>query len=139
MIEILMDDEQPGPSAAVVANDAGVPVPTSSRNGHNRGRSSIDNSIGARLTRATERMRSASRNRTRDNNPRIKSPEAVPAPYESVPPLTYQMRADMSKSPLVRGDMTKSPVSRQDMAKSPAYQQVQQTDFRTGLHKSELI
>jgi len=139
MIEILMDDEQPGPSAAAVANDAGVPVPTSSRNGHNRGRSSIDNSIGARLTRATERMRSASRNRTRDNNPRIKSPEAVPAPYESVPPLTYQMRADMSKSPLVRGDMTKSPVSRQDMAKSPAYQQVQQTDFRTGLHKSELI
>jgi hypothetical protein len=133
-----MDDEQqPGTSVTPAPSD--VPAPTSSRNGHHRGRSSVDNSIGARITRATERMRSASRNRTRDNNPRVKSPETILAPYESVPPLSYQMRADMTKSPIMRGEMAKSPVSRQDMAKSPVYQQVQQTDFRTGLHKSELI
>jgi len=139
MIEIVMDDEQqqPGPSTTPAPID--VPAPTSSRNGHHRGRSSVDNSIGARITRATERMRSASRNRTRDNNPRVKSPETISAPYESVPPLSYQMRADMTKSPIMRGEMAKSPVSRQDMAKSPVYQQIQQNDFRTGLHKSELI
>ncbi|KAL1837644.1 hypothetical protein VTJ49DRAFT_3543 [Mycothermus thermophilus] len=66
---------------------------------HTRGRSSVDNSIGARISRATERMRSASRNRgTRsaaatsaaaappagDNNYEIYN---GPAPYESIPPL----------------------------------------------------
>ncbi|KAK0652175.1 hypothetical protein B0T16DRAFT_323778 [Cercophora newfieldiana] len=124
MIEIVMDDEQQQQQQAMEP-----PVPTSSRNAHHRGRSSVDNSIGARITRATERMRSASRNRARDNNPRVKSPETI-APYESVPPLTYQMRADMTKSP---GALRQQ----QDMAKSPV--QFQQTDFRTGLHKSELI
>jgi hypothetical protein len=138
MIEIVMDDEQQQPGTSSTPAPIEPPAPTSSRNGHHRGRSSVDNSIGARITRATERMRSASRNRTRDNNPRVKSPETI-APYESVPPLSYHMRADMTKSPILRQEMAKSPVSRQDMAKSPVYQQVQQTDFRTGLHKSELI
>jgi len=122
MIEVVMDDEPPPPQsgtpAPATSDMPSPPVPTSSRNGHHRGRSSVDNSIGARITRATERMRSASRNRVRDNSARVKSPEAV-APYESVPPLTYQMRADM--------------------AKSPVYQQGQRDDFRTGLHKSEMI
>jgi len=118
MIEIVMDDDQPQPQAME------PPVPTSSRNAHHRGRSSVDNSIGARITRATDRMRSVSR--ARDNNPRVRSPEMNAAPYESVPPLSYQMRADMSKSPAMRHDTAKSPP-------------IQQTDFRTGLHQSELI
>ncbi|KAK3344082.1 hypothetical protein B0T25DRAFT_573043 [Lasiosphaeria hispida] len=128
MIEIVMDDDQQVPTAAPL-NETTVPVisppvPTSSRNGHHRGRSSIDNSIGARISRATERMRSASRSRVRDNSAigRTKSPEVV-APYESVPPppgMTFQMRADM--------------------ARSPVYQQVAAAnDFRTGLHHSEMI
>lgn len=125
VIEIVMDDDQQAP-AAVPVSEASVPViappvPTSSRNGHHRGRSSVDNSIGARISRATERMRSASRNRVRDVN-RTKSPEIAVAPYESVPPppqLTYQMRAEM--------------------ARSPVYQQAQANDFRTGLTNKEMI
>ncbi|CCC07467.1 unnamed protein product [Sordaria macrospora k-hell] len=58
------------------------PPAPSSRNGHARGRSSIDNSIGGRISRVTERMRSASRSRgaMRDNQT-----APMVAPYESVP------------------------------------------------------
>jgi len=133
MIEIVIDDDQPNPTPAAIPVATPVsentvpviapPVPSSSRNGHHRGRSSVDNSIGARFSRATERMRSASRSRTiRDPALRVKSPESV-APYESVPPppsMSYQMRADMAKSP-------------------PAPNLYNRDDFRTGLHQSEMI
>lgn len=141
MIEIVMDeDEKQQQSAVPVAipvseNTVPViapPVPTASRNGHVRGRSSVDNSIAGRFSRATERMRSASRSRTGPGQ-RIKSPEIVgPAPYESVPPLnamSYQMRAEMNKStPPGMGGM-----------QSQASQGYVRDDFRTGLHRSEMI
>jgi hypothetical protein len=129
MIEIVMDDDEtappPPPSVPVAApvSDAHVPIiappaPPSSRNGHHRGRSSVDNSIAGRISRATERMRSASRSRT--NTPglnRTKSPETTSAPYESIPPppqLSFQARSQMSPPPA-------------------------QGEFRTGLHQSEMI
>ncbi|KAL1867441.1 hypothetical protein VTK73DRAFT_4179 [Phialemonium thermophilum] len=101
----------PSVPVAIPVSEATVPIiappaPPASRNGHHRGRSSVDNSIAGRISRATERMRSASRGR---NNPnRTKSPETgVPAPYESISP---------------------PPVSQQG-----------QHEFRTGLHRSEMI
>ncbi|KAK0706447.1 hypothetical protein B0T26DRAFT_454730 [Lasiosphaeria miniovina] len=132
-IEIVMDeDDQLTIPTALPISESTVPIiappaPPSSRNGHNRGRSSIDNSIGARISRATDRMRSVSRNR-RDTINRTKSPE-VSAPYESVPPpptLTYQMRAEMARSPVY-----------QQMTAQQAQQA--QGDYRTGLHHSEMI
>ncbi|KAK5660927.1 hypothetical protein OQA88_12301 [Cercophora sp. LCS_1] len=158
MIEIVMDeDEKSTPAAVPVAlpiseNTVPViapPVPTASRNGHVRGRSSVDNSIAGRFSRATERMRSASRSRTgtRPDMQRIKSPEMMPpAPYESVPPpptqlqmqqmqqMSYQMRAEMSKST--------PPNQMQQQAALAAQAQGQgfvRDDFRTGLHRSEMI
>jgi hypothetical protein len=56
--------------------------------GHARGRSQNDNSISGRLSRATERMRSASRGAppqlSRTKSPPV-SPPMVSAPYESIP------------------------------------------------------
>lgn len=129
MIEIVMDDDAPAQPAVPVAapvSDAQVPIiappaPPSSRNGHRRGRSSVDNSIAGRISRATERMRSASRSRgnVTPGMARTKSPEGTAAPYESVPlpppPMSFQARAEMRSPPPVQGD------------------------FRTGLHESEMI
>ncbi|KAB5586101.1 hypothetical protein GE09DRAFT_1235129, partial [Coniochaeta sp. 2T2.1] len=137
MIEIVMDDDAPAPVPVPVAapvSDAHVPIiappaPPSSRNGHRRGRSSVDNSIAGRISRATERMRSASRSgRT------TKSPESAVAPYESIPmpmppppqqqqqQMSFQARAEMARSP--------PPV----LVPPPV-----QGEFRTGLHQSEMI
>jgi hypothetical protein len=121
MIEVVMDDEVP---VAAPVTDAHVPIiappaPPSSRNGHRRGRSSVDNSLAGRISRATERMRSASRSRgnVTPGLGRTKSPETSNAPYESIPPppppMSFQARSEMQ-----------SPV---------------QGDFRTGLHQSEMI
>ena len=92
-----------------------------SATGH-RGRSSVDNtggSIGSRVSRAAERMRSASRSRGAGAGGLEIGP---PAPYES------------------------APVSRQGY-QSQVFQQVQaqvaqqegRNEFRTGLHRSEMI
>lgn len=128
LIEIVMDDDAPAPPPVPVAapvSDAHVPIiappaPPSSRNGHRRGRSSVDNSIAGRISRATERMRSASRSRgnVTPGLGRNKSPEGTAAPYESVPmppPMSFQARSEMRSPPPVQGE------------------------FRTGLHESEMI
>jgi hypothetical protein len=79
----------------------------------------VDNSLAGRISRATERMRSASRSRgnVTPGLGRTKSPETSNAPYESIPPppppMSFQARSEMQ-----------SPV---------------QGDFRTGLHQSEMI
>jgi len=88
-----MDGDEEAPPAPVQINELPQP-PTRSRtssvstgNGHNRGRSVNDNSLSGRFSRATERIRSASRGK--NSSPqlnRTKSPQDV-SPYESVPPL----------------------------------------------------
>lgn len=65
------------------------PAPPSSR-GHHRGRSSVDNSLAGRISRATERLRSSSRSRNNNSSSsgvnRTKSPVEgiISAPYESI-------------------------------------------------------
>ena len=166
-IEIVHDDDQPQQQTIIVpvpAQEATVPIisppaPPSSRNGHQRGRSSVDNSIGARISRATERMRSASRNRTvgsRDIN-RTKSPEMIPggvAPYESVqmPPMQMQHQHQQGPPPSLNFAM-RAAVEQQAQAHAQQQQQLQlqqqqqqqaqavaaANDYRTGLHQSEMI
>lgn len=85
-----------------------VPViaPPNPPRGHNRGRSSVDHSIAGRISRATERMRSASRSRNNSSVvSRTKSPTEPPMimPYESIhmpkgPPVSYHNRE--LKSPI---------------------------------------
>lgn len=92
-IEIVMDnDEQSSSDTNVVPVSETtfpvlpVPAPPSSR-GHHRGRSSVDNSIAGRISRATERLRSSSRSRNNSSVvSRTKSPVEIgtPAPYESI-------------------------------------------------------
>lgn len=173
MIEIVMDgdedkDQLPEP---IIANNLAAmvapPIPTSSRNSHHRGRSSIDNSIGARITRAAERVRSVSRSgRPRgDVVSRVKSPdssemmhgsggpspyESIPMPMPSLPALSYQMRAEMAKSPVHQQ------VGQVGQGQSPQGQQqqqqqsvqilqtadgkvIQRDDFRTGLERNEFF
>ncbi|KAK4162219.1 IDC1 protein [Cladorrhinum sp. PSN259] len=112
------------------------PAPSSSRNGHSRGRSSVDNSnsIGARFTRATERMRSASRG---GNAARTKSPEIAYAPYETAIPGMPAMPVGMvgMNSSSYRG--TNNQVVQQVQAQMAAQQA--QNEYRTGLHHSEMI
>lgn len=94
-IEIVMDsdDQQPQqqfnnnvvPLAETTVPVIAPPAPPASR-GHNRGRSSVDNSIAGRISRATERLRSSSRSRNNGSVvSRTKSPvEGIMAPYESI-------------------------------------------------------
>ncbi|KAK3315033.1 hypothetical protein B0H66DRAFT_331519 [Apodospora peruviana] len=132
MIEIVMDDDQQGPQDSVPM--ISPPIPTSSRNSHQRGRSSVDNSIGARISRATDRMRSASRNRTRDNISRTKSPE-VSAPYESVP-----MPMNFTRSPVYQQQIHQQQQQQQQQAAEQQLREAQAAnDYRTGLHRSEMI
>ncbi|GAB1313238.1 IDC1 protein involved in sexual reproduction encoded by the IDC1 protein [Madurella fahalii] len=146
-IEIVMDDDQtqqaqqqqqqgsapPSVPAAIPISETTVPIisPPAPRNGHSRGRSSVDNSIGARISRATERMRSASRSRTareREIGARTKSPDMiVHAPYESVPlgpPVSMNYRVQNQVFQQVQAQVA---------------QQQAQNEFRTGLHQSEMI
>lgn len=104
-IEIVMDNDDDN-DHVVPLEQATVPVltapaPPSSR-GHHRGRSSVDNSIAGRLSRAHERLRSSSRSRNNSSVvSRTKSPaeSGTPAPYESIqlagergPPVSYHNR-----------------------------------------------
>lgn len=76
MIEIVMDEDEQSDAEPVV----NVPAPLSIS--HNRGSSIGDNSISGRFSKATERLRSASRTR-KDVRP-MRS-QAFEAPYESIP------------------------------------------------------
>lgn len=93
-VEVVLDsdDQQNDPSPVVPLAETTVPVlaapaPPASR-GHHRGRSSVDNSIAGRISRATERLRSSSRSRNNSSVvSRTKSPvDQGAAPYESIPP-----------------------------------------------------
>lgn len=155
MIEIVMDDDNqpqqntippppPPPTVPVAAtlSDAHVPIiaapaPPSSRNGHRRGRSSVDNSIAGRISRATERMRSASRSRTANNGtPGYDKLNKSPvAPYESIPPPPPP---PVSMTPvLAQGHVSGLPplsFAARNELRSPV-----QGEYRTGLHQSEMI
>jgi hypothetical protein len=153
MIEIVMDDDQQqAPQqqqqeqqqqssipTAIPVSETTVPVisPPVPRNGHVRGRRSADNSIGARISRATERMRSVSRSRIgrgggdKDGGAgagaRTKSPDVVVAPYESIPPgppvsMSYRVQAQVFQQ-----------------VQAQVAQQQAQNEYRTGLHQSEMI
>ncbi|KAK4644846.1 hypothetical protein QC761_308520 [Podospora bellae-mahoneyi] len=152
MIEIVMDEDQPQQQispppppppppapAAIPVGESTVPIlsppaPPSSRNGHNRGRSSVDNSIGARISRATERMRSASRSRQA-----AKSPEIQYAPYESVPMIPQQMGGGERGPPVSMSNYRgmNNQVLQQVQAQMAAQQA--RDEYRTGLHQSEMI
>ncbi|EAQ86613.1 hypothetical protein CHGG_07866 [Chaetomium globosum CBS 148.51] len=133
--------QQPPPPppipSAIPVSEATVPIISTPnpRNGHNRGRSSVD-SIAGRISRATERMRSASRSRGPSS---IKSPEMMGgAPYESVPPPPPP--APSSHPPVSMGMNYR-------VQNQVVYQQVQaqvaqqegRNEYRTGLHQSEMI
>ncbi|KAI1322710.1 hypothetical protein F5Y16DRAFT_30042 [Xylariaceae sp. FL0255] len=133
-IEIVMDEEDQAPAAAPMHETTvpiiAAPAPPSSRNGHSRGRSITDNSIAGRISRATERMRSASRGRSNSIlGSRTKSPGEQTSPYESVPP---PMPAGYtSPAPSAQG------VERHPREVKAAYQQQQEVGM--GLHLSEMI
>jgi hypothetical protein len=172
MIEIVMDDDQqqqqqqlqlqpqqyqpqhqqppPPPPPPIIPSatpisEATVPIlsaPNPPQNKHNRGRSSADNSIGARISRATERMRSASRSRTappRDADMMHHHQYHGVAPYESIPPPP-QLQQQQQQHPPV------SMMSYRGM-QNQVFQQVQQqvaqqegrNEFRTGLERGEMI
>ncbi|KJR87039.1 uncharacterized protein SPSK_01401 [Sporothrix schenckii 1099-18] len=124
-----------------------------SRNGHQRGRSSTDNSIAGRISRATERIRSASRG-TNNAASRTKSPEItmVPyesihipqsqntgySPYESVPlPSSFAVRnSPPQQYPQEMQQLTQQQLAQQQLQ----LQQIEaQNQMRTGLHQSEMI
>ncbi|KAK8093636.1 hypothetical protein PG997_000321 [Apiospora hydei] len=100
-IEIVMDDDDNNNNyttnaapSVLPASDADVPIIAPPQTRHARSQSvteNKDNSIAGRLSRATERMRSASRGRTNSAlGQRTKSPEQT-SPYESVlPPVSYK-------------------------------------------------
>lgn len=99
MIEIVVDDDEPAATVAAPMDTTvpvlAPPVPPSSKT-HSRGRSFTerdrDNGFASRFTKATERLRSASRGRKEAGASRMRSPAdgsgPVP-PYESVPPPGY--------------------------------------------------
>ncbi|KAL2759660.1 hypothetical protein ACRALDRAFT_1067593 [Sodiomyces alcalophilus JCM 7366] len=100
MIEIVVDDdEQPATVAAPMDTTVPVlapPAPRSSKSSHSRGRSFTDrdrdHGFTSRFSKATERLRSASRGRKEAGALRMRSPvdgSAQVAPYESVPPPGY--------------------------------------------------
>ncbi|KAI1780952.1 hypothetical protein F4818DRAFT_21691 [Hypoxylon cercidicola] len=138
-IEIVMDEEEQNTAPAVVSIPEPPAVPASSpplsspsRNGHSRGRSFTDNSIAGRISRATERMRSASRGRTNSIlGNRTKSPDTIP--YESVPP-PVSMHTSGFTSPV--NQQAPQSLERHPREVRAAYQE---REFGSGLHASEMI
>ncbi|KAI0113541.1 hypothetical protein GGR51DRAFT_546814 [Nemania sp. FL0031] len=151
-IEIVMDEEEQGQQipAAAPMHESTVPIiappaPPSSRNGHHRGRSANDNSIAGRLSRATGRMRSASRGRSNSIlDGRTKSPDQT-SPYESVPPpppppVPVQVGYNSPPPPPPPPSQQAGPqsaVERHPREVRMAYQQ--QQEVGSGLHRSEMI
>ncbi|KAI8672207.1 hypothetical protein NCS56_00683300 [Fusarium sp. Ph1] len=135
MIEIVMDDEDTS------GNDMGSeasPPPAPVQKGHSRGRSVGDGgSISSRISKATERLRSASRSRKEYTmSPPFEAPyESIPmpgkhksptyeAPYESIPmPTKLKSPPPVSYNP----DMLRSPID------------IKNKHLSTGLHRSEMI
>ncbi|KAL2126625.1 hypothetical protein VTI74DRAFT_520 [Chaetomium olivicolor] len=174
MIEIVMDDEPPQqqqppqhqahapPAQLTISIPAAIPVSEATvpiisppnpppRHGHSRGRSSADNSIGARISRATERMRSASRTRgVRETaggggnavGAGVGGGIAI-VPYENVPPPMPTAGLGGSSS----NGGNSAGYSRAAAMQSQVFQQVQaqvaqqqaQNEYRTGLRRGEMI
>lgn len=79
-----------------------APAPPPSR-GHHRGRSSVDNSLAGRISRATERLRSSSRSRNNSSVvSRTKSPveAGAAAPYESISASQQQQQQQQHGPPV---------------------------------------
>ncbi|KAI0202659.1 hypothetical protein F4808DRAFT_458825 [Astrocystis sublimbata] len=149
-IEIVMDEEEnqdPSVPAAAPMHESIVPIiappaPPATRPGHNRGRSNTDNSIASRFTRATERMRSASRGRSNSIlASRTKSPDQT-SPYESIPPppqpAGYNIPPPPPPPPVPHANFA----AYQNTERHPrdvrtAYHQ--QQEVGSGLHRSEMI
>lgn len=138
-IEIVMDEDEqnaapPVPPVPEQPVQATSPPASPPSRGHNRGRSFNDNSIAGRISRATERMRSASRGRTSSIlGNRTKSPDTANIPYESVgPPVS--MHNSGYTSP-VNQQLPQS-IERHPREVRAAYQERQ---FGSGLHASEMI
>ncbi|KAI1174540.1 hypothetical protein F4777DRAFT_579844 [Nemania sp. FL0916] len=146
-IEIVMDEEESGPAAIPAAtpmHESTVPIiappaPPSSRNGHNRGRSTNDNSIAGRFSRATERMRSASRGRSNSmKSPDQTSPyESVPPPPPPPPPAAYANPPPPPPPPAQPQTSQSQTLERHPREVKMAYQQ--QQEVGSGLHRSEMI
>ncbi|KAF7538312.1 hypothetical protein G7Z17_g12673 [Cylindrodendrum hubeiense] len=118
MIEIVMDDDETS------GNDGPAPVspPTKTNTmGHSRGRSNGDNSISTRISKATERLRSASRSR-KDGGWTKSSFEA---PYESIPMPSHRLQ---SPPPMMYD---------QETVRSPV--EARNKHMSTGLHRNEMI
>jgi hypothetical protein len=154
MIEIVMDDDESAGVVAVAApNDGMVPVlppPVPAPKGHSRGRSNGgEGGIANRISKATERLRSASRSRKESS--RVKSPQ-MEAPYESVP--TVQPTRYIKSPPLeIPQDTILTPQAYQlkspggsiappimydrDVVRSPI--EPKGKHLSTGLHQSEMF
>ena len=128
MIEIVMDEDDNAPTAA--PNDGMVPVipppaPPSNKGSHSRGRSGGETSasLSGRFSKATERLRSASRGRKEG----LRGNRGAEAPYESVPNPHYVKTPGLppvSYDP----DAIRSPIEGQRFS-----------HLSTGMHKSEMI
>ncbi|KAI0385642.1 hypothetical protein F5Y04DRAFT_189471 [Hypomontagnella monticulosa] len=149
-IEIVMDEEEENAPAVVVpasnivptiSPPASPPSRNGNPNGHSRGRSFGDSSIAGRISRAAERMRSASRGRTGSIlGSRTKSPDTATIPYESVPPPVSMHNNGGYTSP-VSATQQQQQQQMQQVERHPrevraAYQERQ---FGSGLHASEMI
>ncbi|KAI1388939.1 uncharacterized protein F4822DRAFT_429555 [Hypoxylon trugodes] len=136
--------QQPPPLTIVPVSNppssAAIAVSPSSRSGrgHTRGSSFTDNSIAGRISRATERMRSASRGRTSSIlGSRTKSPDTANMPYESVPPpVSMHNNGGGYTSPVDRQSQQLQGVERHPREVRAAYQE---REFGSGLHASEMI
>lgn len=142
-IEIVMDEDDNNSNVPVAApiSQSTVPIisppaPPSSR-GHARGRSITekDNSLAGRISRATERMRSASRGRNSSIlGNRTKSPETT-SPYESVlPPVSYNGSSSHQQQ---QQQMSNHTTERHPREVRDAYQH--KLIYNTGLLESEMI
>jgi hypothetical protein len=136
------EDEHAVPAAAPISEQTvpiiAQPAPPSSRNGHARGRSisEKDNSLAGRISRATERMRSASRGRTSSIlGTKIQSPEQT-SPYESV----LSSAAYSSLPPATPHMIERHPREvRATYQQQQQQQQQQQAAYPTGLLESEMF
>ncbi|KAM0251747.1 hypothetical protein ACHAQJ_008022 [Trichoderma viride] len=114
MIEIVMDDDETEEPMMVAPNDGMVPVippPEPPVRGHHRGRSLGEGSLSGRITKATERLRSGSRNR-KDGSVSNRSPP-LEAYYADANAGMNQLRSPVAGIPppvLYDRDAIRSPI-----------------------------